>query len=583
MTIVLKIKQILTQNERKRAAVLLGLMLIGMLLEMLGIGIIIPAMTLLMRSDTTAQMPIFESLFNFNPNQTQLMIIVMTFLVIVYLVKNIFLAFLAWQQTRFAFDMQAAISQRLYSNYMKQPYAFHLQKNSAELIRNVISEVNLFTARALIPGMLLLTEGLVVLGVGVLLFVIEPLGTFVVSFVTGGAAWLFYRSTQARINKWGVARQYHEGLRLQHLQQGLGGIKDVKVLGREEEFLKQYQEHNIESAKAAQYQFTLQQMPRLTLEILAVGALAFLVIVMMGQGRNITQIAPTLGVFAAAAFRLMPSVNRLLSAMQALKFTLPVVDTLYFELKSNVEEIPFKQFKSDVVFTHKLTLNKIGFEYPDSTKPALHDITFTVTKGETIGFVGSSGSGKSTLVDLILGLHKPSEGEVLVDGECIENKLRAWQNQLGYVPQTIYLTDDTLRRNIAFGLPPDKIDDVTVNRVIKAAQLNKFVEGLPDGLNTIVGERGVRLSGGQRQRIGIARALYHDPSVLILDEATSALDNTTEQGVMQSVDALHGQKTIIIIAHRLTTVEGCDRIYELKDGGVVNQGSASDMLIQMKC
>jgi ABC-type multidrug transport system fused ATPase/permease subunit len=582
MTTYSKIRELLAPAERRSALALLGLMVVGMMLETLGIGLVIPAITLLMQGDLAARFPALLPVLNHlgNPTQTQLVVGAMVGLVGVYLVKNLFLAFLAWRQTRFAFGVQAHLSQRLFSNYLRQPYTFHLQRNSAQLIRNVTTEVNLFSSHALIPGMLLFTEGSVMLGIGGLLLFVEPLGATLVVLVIGGSAWAFYHATRLRINRWGAERQLHEGMRLQHLQQGLGGAKDVKLLGREEDFLAQYEQHNLRSAHAAQLQVALQQFPRLSLEFLALTGLAILVISMTLQGRDMAGIVPTLGLFAAAAFRLMPSMNRLLGAVQTLRFMLPVINTLHAELQLAPSESAVIKNVDSKPFQSEVSLVDISFTYPAAQSPSLRGLSLTIKKGETIGFIGSSGSGKSTLIDVMLGLLPPATGKILVDGQDVQNNLRSWQNQIGYVPQSIYLTDDTLRRNVAFGLPESQIDDLAVQKAITAAQLEEFVATLPDGMNTMVGERGIRLSGGQRQRIGIARALYHDPVVLVLDEATSALDAETEQGVMEAVNVLHGSKTIVIVAHRLSTVESCDHLYRLDSGRVIDEGSTSTMLWQ---
>jgi len=449
------------------------------------------------------------------------------------------------------------------------------------LIRNVINEVGVFTFNAILPGMLLLTESLVLLGLGSLLLVIEPLGALTVASVLGAAAWGFHLFTRGRIARWGEARLHHEGLRMQHLQQGLGGAKDVKLLGRETEFLDQYRVHNVESARAGQLQLTLTQLPRLWLELLAVSGLAILVISALAQNRALEAVLPALGLFAAAAFRLMPSVNRALGAVQSLRYGLPVIDILHTEFKLTTPEVAGTH-SSVTPFRAVLELSQITFTYPGAAEPTLKDISLAIQRGESVGFIGTSGAGKSTLVDILLGLLTPDRGEVRMDGCDIQANLRNWQDQIGYVPQSIFLTDDTLRRNVAFGLPNEQIDDASVWRAIQAAQLEAFVTSQPDGLETLVGERGIRLSGGQRQRIGIARALYHDPAVLILDEATSSLDIATEQDVMQAVRALQGSKTVLIVAHRLSTVGHCDRLYRLEQGRVVAEGTSAEMLADKK-
>jgi len=575
-----KIWGLLTSEERRSAMVLLGLMFIGMLLETLGVGLVIPVLVLLTQADVARDYPVLQSILQAlgNPSQQVLVIGGMLFLVGVYLIKVSFLAMLAWKQTRFAFNVQANLSGRLFALYLLQPYTFHLQRNSAHLIRNIINEVSQFTFNGIIPGMLLLTESLVLLGLCSLLFFVEPLGTIIVVSVLGIAAWGFHQFTRERIMRWGKARQYHEGLRIQHLQQGLGGVKDVKLLGRESKFLEQYNEHNVQSARVGQLQTTLQQLPRLWLELLAVSGLAILVISMLAQDRALDAILPTLGLFAAAAFRLMPSVNRILGAVQGLRFGLAGIDTLYTEIMINTPEVA-KTHSSSTDLYSMVELHEISYTYPSAVEPALKDISLTIQRGESIGFIGTSGAGKSTLVDILLGLLTPDTGVVQVDGRNIQNNLRSWQGQIGYVPQSIFLTDDTLRRNVAYGLTNEQIDDEAVQRAIQAAQLEGFVASQPDGLEALVGERGIRLSGGQRQRIGIARALYHDPAVLVLDEATSSLDTATEYDVMHAVRALHGSKTILIVAHRLATVEHCDRLYRFEQGCLVETG-VPEMLLK---
>jgi ABC-type multidrug transport system fused ATPase/permease subunit len=574
-----KIWSALTAAEQRSAVVLLCLMLIGMVLETLGAGLVVPALALITQRDFAGHYPALQPVFQAlgNPSQESLVIGGMLTLVGVYLVKAVFLAFLAWRQTCFAFGVQAQLSQQLFTVYLCQPYTFHLRRNSAQLISNAITEVTMFIQNGMIPGMLLLTESLVVLGLCSLLLVVEPLGALIVVGVLGTASWGFHRLTRGCITRWGEARQHHDGLRMQHLQQGLGGAKDVKMLGRESDFLAQYRMHNTESARVGGLHGTVQQFPRLWLELLAVSGLAILVISMLVQDRALEAVLPTLGLFAAGAFRLLPSINRILGAMQSLRYGLPVIDLLHEELNLAIPKVA--DSRSPVTpFREGLELSRVTYAYPGAAEPALKDISLAVQRGESVGFVGASGAGKSTLVDILLGLLTPDTGEMRVDGKDIQGNLRNWQDQIGYVPQAIFLTDDTLRRNVAFGLANEQIDDVAVQHAIRAAQLEEFATSLPDGLETFVGERGIRLSGGQRQRIGIARALYHDPPVLVLDEATSALDTATEGGVIQAVTALQGTKTIIIVAHRLSTVEHCNRLYRLHEGKLVEYGTANTMV-----
>lgn len=573
-----KLWRLLTSDQRRSAVILLGLMLIGMILETLGIGLVIPALAAMTQGDLAVRYPALAPWLDRvgRPNQEQLVIGGMLILVGVYVVKALFLGFFAWRQARFAFGIQANISQRLYAGYMRQPYAFHLQRNSAQLIRNAIVQVDEIRG-AIQTGLLLAAEMLVLLGILALLLALEPLGTLLVVSTLGSASWGFQRLTRDRILRWGMARQRHEEMRIQHLQQGLGAAKDVKLLGREDDFLAQYRAHNFGNAHVGQRQTTLQALPRLWIELLAVTGLAALVLTMIGQGKALADLLPTLGLFAAAAFRLMPSFNRVLNALQTIRYSLPVIDNLDSEFRL-LDAVSAPRRGPPLPFRISLVLERVSFRYPSAESPALREVSVTIHQGTSVGFIGTTGAGKSTLVDIILGLFVPDSGTVKVDGIDIQTRPRGWQDQIGYVPQSIFLTDDTLRRNVAFGLADEQIDEAALERAIRAAQLEEFVRDLPQGVDTVVGERGIRLSGGQRQRIGIARALYHDPPVLVLDEATSSLDTLTERDVVEAVRALQGDKTLIIVAHRLSTVAHCDRLYRLERGKVVEEGETAVVL-----
>lgn len=573
MLAIRKIWDLLIPSEHKEVLVLLLLMAVGMIFETVGVGLVIPVVALMMQDDLAARYPSATFVLTWldNPSPKALISGAMIGLVGVYLLKNLFLAYSAWWQIRFTSSVHVRLSQRLFTIYLRQPYVFHLQRNSAQLFRNVTSEVGIFVG-VLTNNLVLLTEGFVLLGIAALLLVAEPLGALVVGAGLGTAAWIFHVTTRHHILRWGELRMLHAGLSTQHLMQGLGSAKDVKLIGCEKEFLRQFHFHNAEGARVNRYQTTLQALPRMWLELLAVSGLATLVLTMLAQGKPATGIVPTLGLFAAAAFRLMPSVNRILNSFQILRFSLPVNDAIFQEFELAAPEPPARVIHAPA-FANDIALEGVTYTYPGGVSPILHDLSLVIQRNQSVGFVGPSGSGKSTLIDVILGLFAPDAGQVKVDGKDIQGKLRAWQDQIGYVPQTIYLTDDTLRRNVAFGLSDDQIDDAAVWTALQAAQLTEFVEKSPDGLDTMVGERGVRLSGGQRQRIGIARALYHDPTVLVLDEATSALDVGTERDVMQAVMALHGTKTLLIVAHRLSTVERCDKLYHLEHGRIVKEES----------
>lgn len=565
-----KIWNLLSSVERRKALVLLILMIFGMIMETIGVGLVVPTLGLLSYQFDSPNFATYSKLLNIlgNPNQQTVVIGAMLLLVSVYIIKTIFLGFLVWKQNSFVFGVQADLSQRLFRIYLDQSYTFHLMRNSSELIRNVFGEVNIFAGSGVMSAIILVTELMVIIGLCALLTYTEPIGAFLTLGVLGLAAFLFIKITRKRITRWGKERHLHEGGRIQHLQQGLGGVKDVKILGREVEFLEQYKFHNYESSRAGMLQNTLQQLPRLWLELLAVIGLTIVVMSMIVQGREIKEVLPTIGMFAAAAFRLMPSINRVLGAIQSLRFSYPVIEMMNKELNLSSYNI-VKEEKKLIKFENSIKLNNISYSYPSVNKPVIQEISIEIKKGESIGLIGTSGSGKSTLVDLILGLIQPNKGTIKIDNYNLQENLRGWQNQIGYVPQSIYLTDDSLMRNIAFGVSNNNIDKLAVKRAIRAVLLEDFVESLPNGLETFVGERGVKLSGGQLQRIGIARALYHDPNVLVLDEATSALDKNTEDYVMSAVKKQKGLKTIIIIAHRLSTIELCDKIYKIENGKLI--------------
>ncbi|MEE2745329.1 MAG: ABC transporter ATP-binding protein [Pseudomonadota bacterium] len=553
-------------------------MLVGMMLETLGVGIVIPVLTLMTNDNPASSYPALVPWLDLlgNPSHERLVVYAMLALVGVYVVKVLFLAFLTWLQADFVSWLNWDFSLRLFTGYLRQPYTVHLQRNSAELVRNAVGQVGQLGS-AIQAYMLIATESLVALGILVLMLVVEPVSALVVTSVLSSAGLGFYYFTKGLTKRWGEEIQGHDKLRLQYLLEGLGATKDVKLLGREKNFIDQYQVNNLGSAKIIRSQATLNALPRLWLELLGVSGIVVTVLIMIAQNKPMESLLPALGLFTVAAFRLMPSANRLLNATQNVRFLSAAFNNVYRELCLLGEFKPLKEY-SQLPLKKVLTLENIDFRYPSTEALVLKEVILSIRQGESVGFIGATGAGKSTLVDIILGLLSPASGIVKVDGVDIQTNLRGWQDNVGYVPQSIFLTDDTIRRNIAFGLSANKIDEAAVWSSLRAAQLEQFINGLPEGLDTLVGEGGVRLSGGQRQRIGIARALYHDPSVLVLDEATSALDTATENEFMEAVCALKGDKTLIIVAHRISTVERCDCLYRIQEGRIVEEGKPALLL-----
>jgi ABC-type multidrug transport system fused ATPase/permease subunit len=536
-----------------------------MVIETLSLGLILPLIGLLTNSDYQSKYPKVFDFFG-NPSDKTLLVAGSLVLVAIYAAKNIFLYFSASVQRKFINNSSARISQMVFKSYLAQPYEFHLTRNSATLIRNAENANSVITG-GLDPFLVLLTDGLVAIGLFVLLMLVEPVGTLCVLVVFGGAAIGFQALTRKRITEWGRLRKTHMKMVLKHLQQGLGGVKEIKVLGRENEFFIEHEHHLVKSMEINRKYALIQLLPRLWLEVLAIIGLAILVAVMAGTREDVSSFLPTLGLFAATAFRILPSIGRIMASFQTIAYSSPLIRTVDEDLKISV--VADATQNEELLFKREIKFENISFSYASAHRPSLQNVSLSILLGEAVGIVGPSGAGKSTLVDIFLGLLSPSEGVVSVDGEDIATGRRSWQDQVGYVPQSIYLVDDSLIRNIALGIPHDLIDHNAVLRALRAAQLEEFVSTLPLGLETIVGERGVRLSGGQRQRIGIARALYSNPQVLVLDEATSSLDTETERGVMDAVKALQGEKTVVIVAHRLSTVSYCSKIFSIEDARLV--------------
>lgn len=572
---------LLSQSERLRAVTVLTMIVVGAVFEMLSVSVVVPVLIILTSpSDHGWLAGLFTQMSSsqagVNPS-----IAAVFLLAGVYLLKNLYLSFQVRQQFDFSTEVHQALTLRLYRLYLSQPYAYHLKTNSAMLLRNVTSEMGQFIL-VLNALMLLTAELLVVAAILALLMWYEPIGAVSLISLFGVAGAGFIALSKSRTLRWGKERQYHEGQRIKQLQQGLSGIKEVVLFGCIDELVRQFQMHNSRSLKALSMQNTFHQYPRFWLEVISVFGFAVLVAGEVNGGADFSTLIPVLGVFAAAAFRLLPSFNRMLGAFQTIRFGRPSVEKIHEEVSSlpelAVSVRPRRSCGMGQSAVNEIRFDRVGFSYEGAERATLFDINVNIRRGEVVGVLGPSGSGKSTFIDLMLGLLLPTSGSINVDGLDVSRCADGWRSKVGYVPQSIYLIDDSLRRNIAFGRPDDEIDDTLIDAVIDAAQLRELVDGLPDGVRTIVGERGARLSGGQRQRIGIARALYNDPSVLVLDEATSALDTETETAVMEAVDALRGQKTIVIVAHRLSTLKGCDRIYRMEDGRFVAEGPPGIML-----
>ena len=573
--LISRLAVLLTPRERRQALVLFGLMMAGAVLEMIGVGAIPAFVTLLSDPTGLDRLPAVQRVADRigADSPERLVIVGAVALFVLFTVKNLYLVGLSWLQARYVFNRQVAIAQRLLWRYLRAPYTFHLQRNTAELLRASNQDAMEVVGAGLLPLLTLAMEALTVTAVLGLLLYFEPLTSAVAFGILGGSTVLFLRVLRRRTLHYG--QQMHESRlgMLKAVNEGLGGIKVTRVLGRERDFFDAFADASAVYSRTGRMRQLLGEVPRLFLETAGIGGLLGVAVLLSWQGRPTSALVSTLALLAVAVVRMIPSFNRITGALSNMRYGRAAIDAVYQDLTLDyAEDAP----DGDALpLRDAIRLENVTFAYPGTEAPSLRGVTLTVRRGESVGFVGPTGSGKTTLVDVVLGLLSPTEGRVTVDGVDIRGRERAWQRQIGYVPQDIYLTDDSVRRNVAFGVAEAAIDDAAVWRAVDAAQAREFIDRLPDGLDTLVGERGVRLSGGQRQRLGIARALYHDPEVLVLDEATSALDHETETAVMEAVEHLRGERTILMIAHRLTTVETCDTVVVLRAGALAEPQDAA--------
>lgn len=564
------------RQSKVRIPIMFLLGLIGTALEAFGIGLVIPVMTTMSKATTGNSGSVLQPLFNFFGIRAVGTMVGVAVLCIVatYFVKNLYKLFFSYISSRISNFTSNQVTSQLFRSYLTRPYTFHLQRNSSDLLNSLQQEAGMTIG--LVNSLVgLAQELLLASAVTWLMFYTEPIAAIstVLILVTGS---LFYlKITKPIVTRFGAQRQSIQAPLTRYLLQGFGGVKDIKVLGRSKDFLNQYESQNLVVQDVSLRYGILKSIAPMWTELLAMAGLTVVVWVMVWQDRPPDRIIPLLGLFVIATWRFVPSVNAVVNLTNSIRYSRPAVESIYQEF----EYIKSQQVvvKTKIIFNDKVEMRNLTFNYPNTVTPSLRDVNIVVHKGETVGFIGPSGAGKSTLVDVILGLLPQSSGELLIDGIEMQEHNLEWQSTIGYVSQAIYLTDDTVRRNVAFGIAEKDVDEVALERALKSAQLWDFVDGLPNKTHTIVGERGVRVSGGQRQRIGIARALYHEPQVLVLDEATSSLDIETENEVMSAIRALQGFKTILIVAHRLSTVQHCDRLYRVEDARIVAEGSFKEL------
>jgi len=569
----------LTPALRRRWLALTPLALVAAMLESVGAAAVFGLIQIVAEPARAATVPLAGAVLARLPaGDPATVVFAFTLLVgLFHLAKNALAALAIWARARCVEDSTASVAVTLLRGYLRAPYVFHLRRNSAQLIHTGERAVHRVYKDVLSAALEVLTEALVAVGIVGVLLAAAPRVTMVaagVLLVLGGGFLLATRRLARRIGR----RLEEVGEQsLRHLQQGIGGVKELKVLGREHAFEGAIGDDQRVLARLRWVQTTFAALPRLGVETVFVcGALLVIALVTL-RGAGGTATVSLLGLYAYAGFRVIPSVNRILWQLSLIRLGGAAVERVWRDFVV-VRDVPPEAPAPPLPFRARLALEHVSYAYEETARPALDDVSLTLARGESLGVVGPTGCGKTTLVDLVVGLLEPSAGRVTVDGVDLRGRLAGWHGQIGYIPQAIFLVDDSLRRNVALGVLDHDIDEAKVRRAVRLAQLESFVAELPHGLDTVVGERGVRLSGGERQRVGIARALYHDPPLLVLDEATSQLDGKTEAELTRAIEALRGERTLLVVAHRLATVRRCDRLVLLREGRVAATGTFDELL-----
>lgn len=572
-----KFRYIFSRADKFKLVGLVVLMIIGSVLELLAVAVFNPFIEVMMQTSSIADDSFLQFFFQHtNIDSVEGYLIALSFIIaVIYVVKNVYLTFEQNAILSFSYRTRMNLATRLLTTYMNEPYTFHLSKNIAEMQRCLQTDTSQFMS--LINSCLqLAVEFVTCLALGVYLFHTSHSITVLIGLLLGLCVFIFFIISKKVSSKLGRQNEFYNAKLFQWINQSLGGIKEVKILQREKYFIDSYRTNYKKVIWGARVNELLAAVPKYIVETVAIVGLVLAIIVKLLFGHGALEtFVPQMAVFAVAAFRLLPSVGKINAYVNNVMYTKASLDMIYQDLceieKNKPIEVEWEGKTENWKFMKGVFAEHITYHYPDSDTEVLHDITLEIPKGKTVALIGPSGAGKTTLADIILGLLPPVSGVVRMDDKNIYENLRSWRQKLGYIPQSIYLSDDTIRNNVAFGIYEAQIDDNAIWKALEKAQLKEFVQGLEKGLDTYVGDRGVRLSGGQRQRIGIARALYHDPEILVLDEATSALDSSTEQAVMESIESLQGLKTMVIIAHRLTTIKNADLIYEVVEGKVIQR------------
>ena len=564
----IKLWKILSFQDKKRSLFLFFLILIAVSLEVIGIGMIIPTIIFFLEDDISNKYPSLVAVLNlFSIDQDRISLIKFSLIILItiFLIKNLFLSFFSLYESRFAWGVQAEIQRRLFKHYINQSLTFHNKRNSGKLINNITKEIQIFY-HVLMNTVILFSEIFIFFGISSLLIYYEPIAFFSVVIVSSIVIYFYNLITMNKLLKLGQVRQKEDGLIIQKIQQSLGGIREVKIYNRELGFFNLFKKSNEELYKISWLNQFIQKIPRLLVEFSIIFSMIIVILTFINLNYNTNYIITVLGLFAVAAVRILPSLTRIYVSIQSIKFGLPAINLLSKEL-GEIKTTSVTQIKNSqrFLFSNEINVKNVCFSYPEKKDEIFQGVNLNIKKGDFIGIQGISGSGKSTLVDIILGLLEPSKGQILVDGHDIKKNMLGWQKNISYVPQNVFLTDDKLSRNIAFGINDKDIDLKKIKKAVEQAELDSYVSSLPRGLDTELGERGARLSGGQKQRIGIARALYNQQEILVLDETTSSLDSETEKKIFNTIKKLQKNRTVIIISHNKKLMDICKNIYSISN------------------
>ena len=579
-----KLLYLLTPREHKNAVLLLVMILFMALIDMIGIASILPFMAVMVNPGLIETNIILNNMYqisgNFgveNQNQFLLVLGILVFVILIFSLS--FKALTTYFELRFIHMTEHSMCERILKMYLYQPYSWFLNRHSAELGKTILSEVSIVIGNGVHTMLDLTAKSIVALTLIILLIIVDPKLAFMVSFILSFAYTIIYRFARNYLSKIGHERVEANQQRFKSISDAFGAAKELKLGGLEQSFINQFKIPAKTFAKHQASSQIIKHLPRYFLEAVAFGGMLLIILYLIINRGTFTNAIPVIALYVFAGYRLMPALQQIFGSITQLRFVNPAIESMYKDIRSLAKYEDQKEKKS-ITFNSKINLKNIHYNYPNSSRTSLTDICLSINASTTVGIVGITGSGKTTIVDIILGLLQPQLGTLKVDDRIInKDNIRTWQNLIGYVPQNIYLSDGTIASNIAFGVPHHEINQEAVEKAAKIAKLHTFViNELPKKYLTNIGERGIRLSGGQRQRIGIARALYHNPKVLILDEATSSLDNITEQSVMNEVHNIKRGMTIIMIAHRLSTVKKCDKIFVIKNGTLVNQGKFEELI-----